>query len=252
MSIVCGIHVMPVVDAIASPRRSCVVGVDATGRVDEVALVDTDDAIIDAIPSDARVVALDAPVSVTNATGRRPVESILSWLDVAAFPNSTDRLAKVYGGTRGVVLAARLDARPMRVIETLPDLVLREIDWERAHAPDAPPMELSEYRAAWLGVRAPRYRPKGTGRATPSGRSSATALLARVLDLNGWVPAAAPDDWHAIGDAAVLDAMACAYTAWRLAVSPETCLVLPDPDGPFVAPADANLRLRAALHIHRA
>jgi predicted nuclease with RNAse H fold len=251
MTIALGVHVMPLLDAIPTPRPSCVVGVDAHGRVDLMCMTDTDDAIVAAVPPEVDVIALDAPLAVANTTGRRPVEAILSWVDVPAFPASTARLTQVYGGLRGVGLAGRLAAIGARVVETLPDLVLREVAWERSHPAHTPPLDLAEYRAAWLAVRPPRYRPKGTGRAVAAGRAPAAALLASVLDLDGWLPVDDPDDWQAIADAAVLDAMACAYAAWRLATDPAGCIVIPGPGPAFVAPADANLRERVARHAHR-
>jgi predicted nuclease with RNAse H fold len=251
MIVACGIHLMPVLDAIGTPRPSCIAGVAGDGALALLRCVSSDGDLLAAIPPDTRVIAVDAPLVVENPSGQRPVEHALAWLDAPAFPNSITRLTQLYGGLRGVGLRDRLSARTGRVVETLPDLVLRELAWEAVHPPSDPPLELAEYRAAWLGVRAPRYRPKGLGRAVPGGRAAAAALLATAMDIGGWLPIADPDDWQAIADAARLDAMACAYTAWRVASAPQHTLLIGDPRIPLAVPADANLRARAALHAAR-
>jgi len=242
---------MPVVDAIGTPRPSCVAGLDADGGLGLLTLAGTDDELVAAVPDGVRVVAVDAPLVVPNAAGQRPVEQLLAWLDAPAFPNSVTRLAQVYGGLRGVDLRERLAGHAARLVEALPELILRELAWEAGHPPNAAALPLADYRAAWLGVRAPRYRPKGRGRARAAGRAPAAALLAGVIDLAGWLPVADPDDWQAIADAARLDALACAYAAWRLLTMPEQTLLLGDPAAPLAVPADANLRARAGLHVAR-
>jgi len=251
MIVACGIHLMPVLDAIGTPRPSCVAGLDAEGSLGLLACVDSDEQLLAALPDGVGVVAVDAPLVVDNPTGQRPVEHLLAWLDAPTFPSSITRLTQVYGGLRGVGLRDRLAPRAERVVEALPDLVLRELAWEAVHPPADPPLELADYRAAWLGIRPPRYRPKGRGRAVPAGRLPAAALLARVIDLAGWLPVAEPDDWQAIADAARLDAIACAYAAWRLAIRPQDTVLIGDPRTPLAVPADANLRARVALHLAR-
>ena len=163
------------------------------------------------MPDEAAWVVVDAPLAVPNARGRRDAERVLAWCDVPAFPVSRERLERVFGGARGVALARAL-ARPGRELrETLPDLVLRELEWEREHPPGAPALDLADYRAAWLAVRAPAYRPKGRGRARPAGMARArrpavgrpstwaagpripTATTgARFTTPRAWTPSAAP------------------------------------------------------------
>jgi predicted nuclease with RNAse H fold len=247
----CGIHLMPVLDAIGTPRPSCVAGVDADGVLGLLACVDTDQDILAALPAGVRVLAIDAPLVVDNQTGRRRVEDLLAWLDVPTFPSSITRMTQVFGGLRGVGLRELLTAQADHVVEALPELVLRELAWETAHPAGEPPLELADYRASWLAVRPPRYRPKGRGRAVAQGRVPAAALLASVIDLAGWWPVEAPDDWQAIADAARLDAIACAYAAWRLACRPSDTLLIGDLRTPLAVPADANLRGRARVHLGR-
>ena len=164
-----------------------------------------------------------------------------------AFPVSARRLEKVFGGARGVALAPALARVADPVLETLPDLVLRQIAWERDHPAGAPAVDLADYRAAWLGLRAPVYRPKGVGRARPDGTLAAWRLLAEVLDLGGWAPAANPDDWGAIADAARIDALCCAYAGLRLAAPEAHAIIGAAGRGRAVVPADANLRGRIDL-----
>ena len=111
------------------------------------------------------------------------------------------------------------------MLETLPDLVLRQIAWERDHPSGRRRWTCADYRAAWLALRAPVFRPKGTGRARPDGMRAAWALLAHVLDLGGWTPAAAAGRLGAIADAARIDALCCAYAALRMGRPGEHALI---------------------------
>lgn len=246
-----GIHLLQTVALIGTRRRSAVACLDPGGRLESLALARGDDELLALVPQDTSWLCVDAPLAVPNDTGSRDVERVLAWCDVPAFPVSRRRLAQVHGGARGVGLATAL-ARPGRTVrETLPDLVLRELAWEREHPPDAPAMDLADYRPAWLGVRAPAYRPKGPGRARPAGMAQAHALLAERVDLGGWAPGAGDDDWDAIDDAARLDAIACAYAALRLAGGEGTAAIGDPEAGHLAVPADANLRARVELTVER-
>jgi predicted nuclease with RNAse H fold len=246
-----GIHLLQTVSLIGTRRRSAVARLDAGGRLESVELARGDDELLALVPEETTWLCVDAPLAVPNDTGSRDAERVLAWCDVPAFPVSRRRLAQVHGGARGVGLAAAL-ARPGRTVrEALPDLVLRELSWERVHPPDAPALDLADYRSAWLGVRAPAYRPTGPGRSRPAGMSEAHALLAEAVDLGGWAPGPGDDDWEAIDDAARLDAIACAYAALRFARGEGTAEI-GDPDGGHLAvPADANLRARVQLTVER-
>jgi predicted nuclease with RNAse H fold len=252
MTVALGLHLQQGLDLVGTPRPSVLVAVDAGGRLVEMRSLGDDGELLAALPAGEAPVAVDAPLAVPNETGRRDVETLLAWLDVPVLPASRRRLHQLHGGLRGETLLGGLAAGGRPVAETVPDLVLRVLAWERDHAPGAPAMDLGAYRAAWLGMRAPRYRPKGAGRAHPAGMAAAHALLAGALDLGGWAPHPAPDDWRAIEDAARLDALACAVAAHRLVTDPARCLVVGGPDGPaLVAPADPALRARAAVNLER-
>jgi predicted nuclease with RNAse H fold len=246
-----GIHLLQTLPLVGSGRRSAVALLDPAGRLETLELADGDDQVVAAVPERAAWLCIDAPLAVPNREGSRPAERVLAWCDVPAFPVSLRRLETVHGGARGLALAPAL-RRPGRAVrETLPDLVLRELEWERAHPPDAPAMDLADYRTAWLGVRAPAYRPKGRGRARPAGMGRARELLAGVVDLAGWAPRTGGDDWEALDDAARLDALCCAYAALRLARG-EGAATIGDPGSGHVAfPADANLRGRVELTLGR-
>ena len=72
------------------------------------------------------------------------------------------------------------------------------------------------------------------------------------MDFAGWAPSDRDGDWGSIADAAVLDAVACAYTALRLGTHPDRCLVLGTPErGVIAAPGDANLLGRAEVNLER-
>lgn len=250
MSVV-GIHLLQALDLIGSPRRSAIACVDDAGSVVTLELVDENDELLAGIPADAAWLCVDAPLAVPNLDGSRDAERILAWCDIPAFPVSRRRLERVHGGARGVTLAPSLSRRGRSVRETLPDLVLRELDWEGEHPPDSAAMALADYRRAWLGVRAPAYRPKGRGRARPAGLEPARALLAAVMDLGGWAPSHDGSDWDAVHDAARLDALCCAYAALRLARGQGTATIGDPASGHVAFPADANLRGRVDLTLRR-
>lgn len=251
VSDVAGIHLVQGLELVGTPRRSAVARLDAEGRLTALELAATDEEIAALLDgADVAAVAVDAPLHVPNATGRRDAEAVLAWCDVAAFPSSRTRLERVHGGVRGEALGPLLEAPGRAVLEALPDQVLRQIAWERDHPAGAPPIDLGVYRAAWIGVRAPVYRPKGTGRARPDGTLAAWRLLDGALDLGGWVPAPPADDWAAIADAARVDAICCAYAALR-AVQGRAASIDVGGGRQLALPADANLAARVALTLER-
>jgi predicted nuclease with RNAse H fold len=251
LSEVAGIHLLQGLELMDTPRRSAVARLDAAGRLTALDLAATDDEIgILVDGAGIAAVAVDAPLHVPNETGRRDCEAVLAWCDVAAFPSSRRRLTQVHGGLRGETLAPRLAAPGRGVLEALPDQVLRQIAWEREHPSDAPPIDLLDYRTAWVGVRAPVHRPKGTGRARPDGTLAAWRLLDGAVDLGGWAPEPPADDWAAIADAARVDAICCAYAALRHVRG--SAVALGTGGGPPVTlPADANLTARVAMTLER-
>jgi predicted nuclease with RNAse H fold len=250
VSEVAGVHLLQTLELVGTPRPSAVARLDAEGRLTGLDLASADDEIAAAVDAAGPVaVAVDAPLHVPNAAGRRDAEAVLAWCDVAAFPASRRRLEQVHGGIRGEALAPRLAARGRTVLEALPDQVLRQIAWERAHPAGAPAMDLGDYRAAWIGVRSPVYRPKGTGRARPDGTLAAWRLLGAVVDLGGWAPAPPADDWAAIADAARVDAICCAYAALRHVNGSAASVATGGP--PVTLPADANLAARVAQTVDR-
>jgi predicted nuclease with RNAse H fold len=234
---------MPAPGLVGTGRPSALVEADPQGRIVSWSFADADDEIVAALGAEPGLLVVDAPVRVTNEDGRRGVEEVLAWCDIPTFPVSGRRLDQVFGGRRGVTLAERVDGR-LHVVETLPDVVLRVLQWEDDHG--ALTLDLADYRARWLGRRPPVYRPKGPGRARPAGVAAAAAILARHVDTGGWVPTGT-DDWGAIRDAALVDALACAYLAVRALSRPETTVRI----GSTLLPVDPNLAARIALHADR-
>ena len=252
MSDVFGLHLVQGLDLVDTPRRSAVARLDADGCLTALDLAGPDEEVVALLAGhDASILAVDAPLEVPNESGRRDVEAVLAWCDIPAFPVSRRRLGTVHGGARGVALAPALTRPGRALVEALPDQVLRQIAWEREHPPDAPPMDLAEYRAAWIGVRAPVYRPKGTGRARPDGTLAAWRLLADVIDLGGWAPAPPADDWAAIADAARIDALCCAYAARRMSGGGSWVSIGTGGGSQLTLPADANLRARVGATLAR-
>jgi hypothetical protein len=246
-----GVHLLQALSLVGSGRHSAVARLDLRGRLLALDLAGSDDDLVARIGGEAGTLAIDAPLAVPDETGQRDVERVLAWCDVPAFPVSRRRLEQLHGGARGVALAPRLAAPGREVRETVPDLVLRQIAWERDHPPGSPPPDLAEYRAAWLALRAPAYRPKGAGRARPAGLLTAWGLLAGVIDLGGWAPDAGGDDWGALDDAARIDALCCAYAALRMADAASAMSIGTPERGRVAFPVDASLRARVTLTLER-
>lgn len=241
-----GLHLVSHLDLVDSPRRSVLARLDRSARLVSLESAGDDDAVAAMVAASGDgPIAVDAPLAVPNATGRRDAEAVLAWCDIAAFPVSAERLVTVHGGARGVTLAPRLTAGGRMAVEALPDQVLRQIAWEADHPLSEPAVDLAVYRVAWIGVRAPRFRPKGAGRAHPAGILAAWHGLSRVVDTAGWVPGGGTGDWAAIDDAARIDAICCAYAALRLERDEAVRVGAPG-RGEIAVPVDANLRARLA------
>lgn len=247
-----GLHLQPADALVGTGRPSCLAEITADGRLGRIDLLEDDDPIVAAVGAAPALVVVDAPLAVPNATGRRDVEVVLSWLDCTPFPVSRRRAEQLWGGVRGERLAARLTGAGHDVAEGAPDIVLRQLRREAAGGgPPGEDVDLAAYRGEWLALRAPRYRPKGTGRASEAGLAEAHSLLARALGM-GDPPPAPRDDWEAIAEAARLDAIALALTARRAVDAPERVLWLGTADrGRVVVPSDAAMRLRAAVNLDR-
>jgi hypothetical protein len=246
-----GLHLLQAIPLVHTRRRSALAEVDAGGRLVRLGLATTDADILAQLPEGPALVVVDAPLAVPDEEGSRDVERVLAWCDVPAFPTAARRLRAVYGGMRGVGLAPALRAAGREVTETLPDLVLRQLAWERSRPPGA--LDLAGYRTYWLGVRAPAYRAKGAGRARPEAMAPARELLAGALDLGGWGLVSGPDEWQALDDAARLDALACAAVAWRSRHgAPGSTTVLGTPErGALMLPVDACLGERIVRNLAR-
>lgn len=212
----------------------------------------SDEDILGSLGRDPALVLVDAPLMVPDGAGRRDVEHVLAWLDIPAFPVSGARMQTVYGGTRGARLAAALAGGPHVLAETIPDQVLRQLLWERRQPPGAAPLGLAEYRARWLGVRPPAFRPRG-GRAHPEGLGPARDLLADAADLTAWPAPTRDGDLAALDEAAAIDATACAVAAHRCRHGDPTRWVLIGTAlrGRMVLPGDLDLAERAKVNATR-
>lgn len=244
-----GVHLVQSIDLVDTPRRSVVVELEPDGALTRIVAAAQMDEIVGAIGPAPALVVVDAPLVVPNERGQRDVERILAWCDVPAFPVSHGRLTKVHAGLRGVELAGALPAT-VTLIETHLDLALRLLMWLEDGGGEL--VDLADYRARWLGIRAPTYRPKGPGRANAGGIVSVAALLARHVDLGDWTPRAPDDDWGPILDAAILDAIVCAFVAQRAIHTPDDVFTIGTPlRGQMLVPVDANLRGRLEATVAR-
>lgn len=246
-----GIHLLQPDALTGTPRPSVVAEIDPAGVLVGLREADDDASVVAAVGDAPALVLLDAPLVAPNRTGRRDVEVVLAWLDCPAFPVSRERLVLLYGGVRGERVASALRAAGHRVAEAVPDVVLRHLRWTAAH-PGGEEVGLEAFRAGWLGLRAPRYRPKGAGRADPRGLGPARDLLASAVDLGGWRPTPSPTDWEAIADAARIDAIACALTARLLLADPPGAVAVGDPErGEVVIPAGPDMAGRLRVNLRR-
>jgi predicted nuclease with RNAse H fold len=244
-----GLHLMPLVSGQDDRRPSVLACLDDDGRLTRLERLGSNEQIATAVGHGPGLVCVDQPLVVRNMQGQRAFEHLLSWCDAPTLPISITRSGSLYGGLRGLDIATSLVASEVTLAESLPDLTLRQLIWEHENPL---PIDLEAYRARWLGLRAPRYRPKGVGRARPSGLAPAWEVLSRVADLNGWEPPVAPDDWEAIATAAELDAIVCAYAAWRALHVNGGHRALRFADGVLaVLATDQNLAERLEIHAER-
>ncbi len=241
-----GVHLMPVLSAIDTPRPSIVVEVDRDGAVTSLHDARSLDDIAAAVGDAPAVVVIDAPLAVPDSGGRRSIDELLGWLDTPVLPISRARMDTLYGGARGEEIARHEAFRPHDIAEGFPDLLLRLLAWERRRPPGT--VDLAEFRGRWLDLRPASYRPKGIGRAKPAGFLPAFDLLSDVVDFGGWAPTGR-DDWGMIRDAAVLDAAAGAHVAWRAVHGTGVTTVRILTDGAQVLlPCDANLAERIEVN----
>ena len=209
-----GIHLVQDARQADAPGRSAVAEITPDNALSGVRMCRSDGEIVEAVGPGPALVLVDAPVVVPDVTGRRDAEHVLAWLDIAAFPVTPARMQKAYGGARGVDVGAALAGAGHVAAEALPDQVLRQLMWEQDHPPGSAPLGLGEYRAEWLGVRAPAFRPRG-GRARNDGLGPARALLDGPCDLGAWPAPERDGDLADLDEAAVIDAVACALLSRR-------------------------------------
>lgn len=249
-----GIHLVQDARRHDAPARSAVAEIAPGNRVSGVRMCRTDEEIGDAVGREPALVLVDAPIVVPPVAGRRDAEHVLAWLDIAAFPVTPARMEKAYDGARGVDLAAILAAHGTGhvVAEALPDQVLRQAMWEQRHPAGAPPLDLAAYRAEWLGVRAPAFRPRG-GRARNDGLGPARELVAGLADATEWPAPTREGDLADLDEAAVIDAVACAALARRCLDAPgDRWAVIGDaPSGRVALAACPEMIDRARVNIER-
>ena len=235
-----------------APGRSAVALLTPDMRLSGVTMCRGDEEIVAAVGDAPALVLMDAPAVVPDVRGRRDAEHVLAWLDIPAFPVTPARMASVHGGTRGARIAEALSARQHVVAEALPDQVLRQLIWEQQRPPGTAPMDLGEYRAEWLGVRAPAFRPRG-GRARPDGLAPARGILQEVVGAANWPHATRDGDLAALDEAAVIDAVACGVAAARCLHGPDDAwaMVGDGAAGRVVLAAGPEMIARARVNIAR-
>jgi len=246
-----GIHLNPEMGRDEPPGRSAVAEINPQGALLGVQMCRTDEDICAAVGESPALLVVDAPIAIPHGPGgRREVEQVLAWLDIPAFPVTRARMEKVHGGARGPALAAALSAHT--AVEGIPDQVLRQLLWEREHPIGSPALGLADYRAQWLGVRAPAFRPRG-GRARHDGLAPARDVLADAVDLAAWPAPERTGDLAALDEAAAIDAVACAVTAYRCmhGTADSWARIGTTDGGRVLIPACPDLIERAVVNIAR-
>jgi predicted nuclease with RNAse H fold len=248
-----GIHLVQGTRADDAPARSAVAEISAQNVLSGLRFCRTADDVRDAVsqaPGPA-LVLVDAPLAVPPVRGRRDVEQVLAWLDIPAFPVTPARMDTAYGGARGVGLARQLEEQGHVTAEAIPDQVLRQLLWEREHPPGSPARGLATYRAEWLGIRAPSFRPRG-GRARNEGLTPAREILTGHVDLSAWPAPERPGDLADLDEAAAIDAVACALVARRCLQEDAGWALIGSPAaGRVVLAAGPDLIDRARVNIDR-
>ncbi len=247
-----GIHLNPDLTRDDPPGQSAVAEIAAGGVLVAVRMCRSNAEIVAVVGASPALVLIDAPVVIPATTvGRRDLEHVLTWLDIPAFPVTSERIQKVHGGVRGPLLAAALPST-LVVAESFPDQVLRQLLWERLHPAGSPPLGLADYRTGWIEVRTPTFRPRG-GRARNDGIAPTRAILADVLDLAAWPLPERSGDLAALDEAAVIDAVAAAFAAHRCLHAPGDRWVRigTAERGQVVMPANPDLIARAEVNIAR-
>ena len=247
-----GIHLVQDRRRDQAPGRSAVAAIGPDGALLGVHMCATDDQIRSAIGSDPALILVDAPLVVPTVRGQRDAEHVLAWLDIPAFPVSGPRMETVYGGARGIDLVTLLAGLGHVMAEALPDQVLRQLMWETDHPLGSTPLGLATYRAAWLAVRPPAFRPRG-GRAKHDGLAPARAILADAADLTAWPVARREGDLAALDEAAAIDAVALAMLAHRCLEGPgdSWALIGAAARGRVILAAGPDLIDRAGVNITR-
>ncbi len=247
-----GVHLVQDARRDDAPGRSAVAEIAPDTRLSGVRMCRPDEDIIEVVGPGPALVLVDAPLAVPDVRGKRDAEQVLAWLDIPAFPVTPHRMAKVHGGARGPALAERLRREGHIVAEAIPDQVLRQLMWEQEHPEGSPPIGLEAYRRAWLGVRAPAFRPRG-GRARNDGLAPARAILTGAMDAAAWPPADREGDLADLDEAAVIDAVACAALARRCIEGRQStwARIGTRDAGCILLAADPDLIARARVNINR-
>lgn len=244
-------------DHARAPGALCTIRIDAAGRRTLVppALVSFDRALaaIEAETSPLRIVALDQPTIVPNATGMRPVDrvaaSLIAWLGGGVQPANRTRIGMFDAAApiwrfkerlraREDPEASRMAASGLFLMEVFPALALPSLD------------------PAFCGrLHGPRYNPARRKTFSLAGWHAVVSAVRRTADaravagLAAWADALAAVAVPGKADQDRLDAVLCALIGlhWRTAPRDASILLGDRIAGYMVAPACAVVRARLEI-----
>jgi predicted RNase H-like nuclease len=237
-----------------APGALCKIRIDGAGLRSLVppALVSFDQALatIEAETAPLRIVALDQPTLVPNATGMRPIDrvaaSLISWLGGGVQPANRSKIG-MFDDTAPIWrFKTRLGAAedPEASRSAVAGLFLMEV---------FPALALPSFDRAFCGrLLGPRYNPARRKTFTLSGWHAVIAAVRRlaiaeqIIGLTEWADELATIPIPRKADQDRLDAVLCALIGlhWHTAVRATSIMLGDRTSGYMIAPASIEVRAR--------
>lgn len=240
-----------------APGALCIIRIDGAGRRTLVppSLVSFDQALamIETEAATLRIVALDQPTIVPNATGMRPVDrvaaSLISWLGGGVQPANRSKIGMFDDAAPVWRFKERLGAveDPETSREATAGLFLMEV---------FPALALPSLDPAFCGrLLGPRYNPARRKTFTLAGWHGVIEAVRRIADLEAvaglaeWADALTQTPAPRKADQDCLDAVLCALIGLHWLTAPrEASIMIGDrATGYMIAPANPDVRTRLSV-----